>query len=89
MADLLDKVIEEDEPRVKQLLGVGVNPDALIDHANPCSRIRQILDGTSALTIAISNGNIPIARPSSMRGRATGVARGECARRAAAISRFF
>ena len=31
---LLDKVIEEDEPRVKQKLGVGVNPDAFIDYVN-------------------------------------------------------
>ena len=31
---LLEKVIEEDEPRVKQKLGVGVNPDAFIDYVN-------------------------------------------------------
>ena len=35
---LLEKVIEDDEPRVKQKLGVGANPDAFIDYVKAVSR---------------------------------------------------
>jgi ankyrin repeat protein len=60
--DLLYKVIVGDEPRVKQLLGVGVNPDAFIDSANPCRGGKGLSDGMSALSIAIVKGYIRIAR---------------------------
>ena len=60
--DLLYKVIVGDEPRVKQLLGVGVNPDAFIDSANPCRGGKGLSDGMSALSIAIVKGYIRLAR---------------------------
>ena len=58
---LLDAVYAHDVPRVTHLLAIGVNPDARIDNAHPCS-VKGWKDGDSALLIAIFAGNIPIAR---------------------------
>ena len=58
---LLDAVIAQDVPRVTHLLAIGVNPDARIDNAHPCS-VKGWKDGDCALSIAIFAGNIPIAR---------------------------
>ena len=58
---LLDAVFAEDVPRVTHLLAIGVNPDARIDTAQPCS-VKGWMDGESALAIAITIGNVPIAR---------------------------
>ena len=58
---LLDAVAEQDVPRVTHLLAIGVNPNAVIDIAHPCGG-EGYPDGTSALTIALAGGNVPIAR---------------------------
>ena len=75
---LLDRVIEQDLPRVKQLLGLGTNPDALIDQAHPCSRCtigaEDVPNGTSALTITIVRNNLAIARQLLKAGASTELA---------------
>ena len=58
---LLDAVEAQDVPRVAHLLAIGVNPNARIDNAHPCS-VKGLPDGTSGLSIAIYRGNITIAR---------------------------
>jgi ankyrin repeat protein len=58
---LLDAVGAQDVPRVTHLLAIGVNPDARIDNAHPCS-VKVWPNGASALAIAIGRGNVPIAR---------------------------
>ena len=58
---LLDAVRTQDVPRVTHLLAIGVNPDARIDKAHPWC-VKGLSDGTSALSIAIMDGNLPMAR---------------------------
>ena len=58
---LFDAVGAQDVPRVTHLLAIGVNPDARIDNAHPCS-VKVWPNGASALAIAIGRGNVPIAR---------------------------
>ena len=74
--ELLVAVGKEDVARVRLLLGIGYNPDAM-ESASRSSGVKGMEDGQSALRLALRRGNLVIARLLLVAGATVDRAMGE------------